>query len=191
MIKFDDLVTKIGYVYKNDVFVIKNKYLLGGPISEDKNIGSMICELSEESIEGLLEKLGDKAIDFYKIKEIKKIKKDFNGNYEDTILPTTKELMLGRKKKFTSLINDVTNWTPLTLSDEEKDRFFNQGLSISLPSNNGVDLELRTSMFPMLKEDNLSDLYYDINYDEELTMVITKFTIPHFTIYTVLSYLNC
>ena len=188
--KLTDVFTKLSYVFKTDLLNINKKYVIGGSESNLKNVGTMMCELSDDSIEVIKEELPDN--DMIYIKNIKDAKTNLEDNLVLDILPTTKS---GVEENLKSLIkekNKVKNWGSITLTEDEYDDFFNKNISINICKDETLTpIVVCKNMFPMLTEKNFENLKYYLKINGEFTdNLLTKFDTDYFELYNFLYYLN-
>ena len=156
--KLTDVFTKLSYVFKTDLFIINKKYVIGGSDSNLKNVGTMMCELSDDSIEVIKEELPDN--DMIYIKNIKDAKTDLQNNIITEILPTTKDGVLESLKELKKQKKKITNWGKLTLNEDEIDRLFNKNVSIEIcKEETDTPVIISKNMFPMLTEKKLLLMY--------------------------------
>ena len=188
--KLTDVFTKLSYVFKTDLFIINKKYVIGGSDSNLKNVGTMMCELSDDSIEVIKEELPDS--DMIYIKNIKDAKKNLDDNIVINILPTTKNNMLDSLEDTIKMIDKCKRWDNFKLSEEEYKDFFDKSITIQVCKDETVTpISIAKVLFPMLTEKNFENLVYNLKTDGEYTdNLITKFEIEYFTLYNILYFLN-
>lgn len=188
--KLTDVFTKLSYVFKNDLFIIDKKYVIGGSDSNLKNVGTMMCELSEDSIEVIKEELPDSNMIY--IKHIKDAKKNLDDNIVINILPTTKNNMLETLKDINKMITKCKKWDNFKLTEDEYNDFFNKAIAIHVcKEETTTPITIAKVLFPMLTEKNFENLVYNLKTDAEFTdNLITKFEIEYFTLYNILYFLD-
>ena len=57
---FKDLLNKACSIFKDDMYIVNNRYLLAGDMSEKDSDGYYFCRLSQDSIKVCNEQLGEK-----------------------------------------------------------------------------------------------------------------------------------
>ena len=188
--KLTDVFTKLSYVFKTDLFIIDKKYVIGGSESNLKNVGTMMCELSDDSIEVIKEELPDS--DMIYIKNVKDAKKNLDDNIVINILPTTKNNMLESLEDIIKMINKCKKWDNFKLTEEEYKDFFDKSITIQVCKDETLTpISIAKVLFPMLSEKNFENLLYNLKTDGEYTdNLITKFEIEYFTLYNILYFLN-
>ena len=129
-LKINDLFTKIQYVFKNDIFIIDNKYVIGGSKSELANVGEMFCVLNDDYIELCKSEITEtEAISINNIKDAKKdLSKEVNYNIHTTVEESIRTILKNRKNH----IKNISEWKKLEFSESDYDDFFNKGLNVEL-----------------------------------------------------------
>ena len=122
---FNDLMTIISNVFKSDIYILKYNYCIGGPESEDENISQTVCLLSPTCSNLLKEVFPDSEIVY--IKDVKKIKKDFDEFISLKISDIEKENVIKQRDKVLDLIYKIENWKSFEFTDEDiEDIFINR-----------------------------------------------------------------
>ena len=73
---FKDLLNKACSIFKDDMYIVNNRYLLAGDMSEKDSDGYYFCRLSQDSIKVCNEQLGEKEQIIY-VENVRKAKDTF------------------------------------------------------------------------------------------------------------------
>lgn len=190
---FNDLMTKISNVFKSDLYILNNKYCIGGPESEDENITQIVCLLTPDCSDIIKQTFPDSDVVY--IKDVKKIKDNFDEFSSLKIFETEKKDLLKRRDKILDLALKVENWCSFDFSDEDISNIFNEGMTYELFTNNSKipSVTISKSLFPMVKEKVAKSLYYQIyipDNDDDLIHLITSFDTEWFQIYNLIQYIK-
>ena len=129
-ITIDTLLTKIGSIFKNDVYIIDNLYCIGGNESEDKNETQIVLQLSLECNTIMKELFPDN--DFIYIKNIREVKKNLEENISLKFFDDEKEDLKNRMNKVMNLVKKVNDWKNFDFTEEEATYVFDEGYSLEI-----------------------------------------------------------
>lgn len=198
-LKFSDLMTKISYVFKADSYILDNKYILGGEVSEKENPSNIILELSPESISLIKEELPTyyediKEKDVFFFKDIKKAKKDFMSY---TSLLKEKDIKDIRYSEIylNDILKRVNDWEDFNFTPEEVENFITAGKSITLFENNKdiPNINISKKLIPMISIKNIEDLRYKplpSKDDYSLNILVLCLVTEWFNIYSIVEYID-
>lgn len=190
---FNDLMTKISNVFKSDLYIINNKYCIGGNESEEKNITHLLCILNDDCSKLVKDIFPDNEIVY--IKDVKKIKEDIEQFSSLDIFETEKEDIIKRRDIILNLALKIDSWKDFNFTDEDLNDIFNEGKTFELftEENNIPSVIISKSLFPMIKENTANKLYYQIFVPEnenDLVQLITSFDTDWFQIYNLIQYIK-
>lgn len=190
---FNDLMTKISNVFKSDLYILNNKYCIGGPESEDENITQIVCLLTPECSEIIKQTFPDSDVVY--IKDVKKIKDNFDDFSSLKIFETEKKDLLKRRDKILDLALKVDTWNSFEFTEDDIIDIFKEGMTYELFTNNDKipSVTISKSLFPMVKEKGANSLYYQIyipESDDDLIHLITSFDTEWFQIYNLIQYIK-
>ena len=190
---FNDLMTKISNVFKSDMYILNNKYCIGGTESEEKNITQIVCLLTPECSDLIKETFPDSDVVY--IKDVKKIKDDLDEFSSLKIFETEKKDLINRRDKVLDRALKVDTWKSFEFSDEDISNIFSEGMTYELFTNNDKipSVTISKSLFPMVKEKGANLLYYQIDIpdnDDDLIHLITSFDTEWFQIYNMIQYIK-
>ena len=188
-LKINDLFTKISYVFKNDIFIINNKYVIGGSKSELANVGEMFCVLNDDYIELCKSDITEtEIISINNIKDAKKdLSKEVNYNIHTTVEENIRTILKNRKNH----IKNISEWKKLEFSESDYDDFFNKGLNVELFKDKKLpSITINKNIFPLLTEKTFENFSYNVKINDELCKFICKLELPFFTLYMIYFYLD-
>lgn len=198
-IKFDDLMTKIGYVFKADSYIIDYQYIIGGEASEKDNPSNIILELTPDVVELLKEELPNKYEDFnsksiFMFKNVKNAKKDF---YENTKVISEKESTEIREKYIylRDTERSINEWDTFIFSLEEIEDFVTNGKKFTLFSNdkNHAEVTISKRLIPMISLKNFNDLKYKPLSSKDqysLSKLVLYLPVEYFNLFSIVEYLD-
>lgn len=178
-----DLLVKITNVFRSDLFIVHNKFCIGGKISESSNPGHYICILSEDIKNALSDVVNPDNCIF--IESIRNAKVDFLNNIE--ILNETESKNLEKRVDyFTTLFNNIENWDEFTFSEEEIEKLYKDlDFIYFIPKNSDSEIVISKSLFPIMKEKDFQNAYYHVDRDiqENLNRMIITYDFKYFQLY--------
>ena len=193
------LMTKIGYVFRLDSFVVDCNYIIGGETSEKDNPSNILLVLSPDYINMLREELPttfedykeDSVLEFLDVKNAKK------ELYSNTRFLNNKEAkdireLVDYDKK---IIDKVNDWDTFNYNLDEIENFVTNGQKITLFSDNDKIPEVTISkkVIPMLSLKNFNELYYKplpAKDDNSLNQLVLRLDTEWFQIYSIIEYLD-
>lgn len=190
---FNDLMTKISNIFKSDLYIINNKYCIGGADSEDKNITQILCLLNQESSNLVKEQFPDTDIIY--IKDVKKIKENFDENIELKIFESEKNDLLNKRDKIMKLVLNIDSWKSFEFTESDITDIFTDGKTFEMftEDSNIPNLTISKTLFPMVKEKTVNQLFYQIfipDNEYELIQLVTSFDTEWFQIYNLIQYIK-
>lgn len=198
-LKFDDLLTKISYVFKTDCYLVDHRFIVGGAESEAVNAAHFICDLSEESIALTKENLPDVPILY--IENVKKYKAE---RHDEIYLKTNLSSFLKKyaERRKNELIDQISkfggkewNEFPFTSDLIAANDFFKQGKSYTMfeDDTEKASVTIGKSLFPMATEKNCNDLKYQYvppKKGEEIHRLFYRFPTDYFILYGIIQYVE-
>lgn len=188
-----DILTKVVKIFKNDIFIIDNMYIIGGQISEERNDSNILLILSPD-----------------KVKIVKESFPDNNGIYIKDIASTKKDLSLvnteltDKEKEYTEkyikTINDLFNenkeWKTFDFSDEVIESIFEDGHTYELfhDTDEYPNVIICKTVFPEITTKNAKDLLYNVIFPdddyEKVYKLITTISNDFYQMYNVVNYIE-
>lgn len=190
---FNDLMTKISNVFKSDLYILNNKYCIGGAESEDKNITQIVCILTPDCSELIKETFQESDVIY--IKDVKKVKDNIEEFSSLKIFDSEKKDLIKQRDKVLDFALKVDNWKSFEFSDEDIESIFSDGKAYELFTENDKipSVTVSKSLFPMVKEKVANFLYYQIyipENEDDLIHLITSFDTEWFQIYNLIQYIK-
>lgn len=188
-ITFKDLLTKLSNLY-SDMYLINNTYVLAGNESSTNNRGEYFCILNPDMTK-LCNDVFDKSKIYY-ISNIKKAKVSLDEYSEEVKLNNTIDLLKSTLKENQKSILSISNWEKLSLSEEEINKIFEERETIELFKDNDSipNITISKSIFPLITEKNISDVYYVIKQNNEINELILSLDFPLFQLYMFYTYIK-
>lgn len=192
----NEVLTKLAYIFKKDMYVINHSIVIGGMDTEIINPGSFLVKLKSEFIEVFKKEFEGKSLIYFS--DVKKAKKEpekyiFTNtelifkNIED------KEEYEGRKNKLLSETDRIKSWNKVEFTEEQLELLYEASTNVKLfeTVKEVPSLVITKSVFPLITEKNVDILYYSITeekrYDNMYKIVFT-YDIDFFTVYNLIFY---
>lgn len=190
---FNDLMTKISNVFKSDLYILGNKYCIGGTESEEKNITHILCVLNQDCSNIVKEYFP--VSDTIYIKDVKKIKDDKDNFSSLKIFENEKKELINRRDRILNSALKVDTWKSFNFTDKDIEDIFTDGMTYELFTDNDKipSVTISKSLFPMVKEKGANELFYQIyipENNEDLINLITCFDTEWFQIYNLIQYIK-
>lgn len=188
--QFNEVLTKISYVFKKGIYVLENQFILPNEKSDDELVGSFALILTDKCKDALTEVLGETE-EAYAITDVKAAKTNIEGYYfpiQDA------DVIKNYNSQLDAIFDEFENeeeFDVLNLSEQDYEAFIS-GDTIRLANPYGSDLEINKSMFPLLTEKNIKNFHYMMKDDENSVSTTLSVWIDTdwFTIYDNLMYIN-
>lgn len=184
-LNFRDLLVKVSNVFSTDMYIVNNTYLIAGKKSDENCMGYYLCRLSPDMTNLCNEKLnGEKIYFISNIKNAKDNLSDFSTEINDD------KTILEIRKKIDDLLNKINakeTWEKFKFSKTDIDNLFVNNLSFDIFKDNDKipNITISKSVFPLLTEKNVSDLYYKVYLNNEYTTFVVSLDFPMFQLYMV------
>lgn len=194
---FKDLLNKACSLFKEDMYIVNNRYLLAGDMSEKGSDGYYLCRLSQDSIEVCNEQLGEKEQIIY-VENVRKAKDTFGELSRIVEKEDEKELVLKKYKNLNKQLNTVQGWEKVKLTEEEIDDLYNKCVNIELFKNESdiPTVTISKSFLPLTTEKNIDNLFYSVQVIEnndidegDIGKLFLSIDIPQFQLNMIYTYL--
>ena len=190
---FNDLMTKISNVFKSDMYIIGNKYCIGGAESEEKNITQIVCVLTPECTKLVQDIFNESEVVY--IEDVKKVKDDLEKFSSLKIFGSEKDDLIKRRDKVLDLVMKVDTWKSFNFTNEIIEDIFTNGMTYELFTDEEEipSVTISKSLFPMVKEKGANELYYQIyipDNEYDLIELITSFDTEWFQIFNLIQYIQ-
>lgn len=175
MNKFNDFIIKVKRVFSKDIFIIQNRWIIGGCMSNASLPGDFVLEISPDYfpyVENVFE-LGKEKPNVY-IPDISIIKKDTTDFdevvYRDISEQEYEEFVSVRLEQFFEILRSDENWYPLNLTEEAIETCFDKSLLIKIPDpkNEIHDVIIGKSMMPGITKKDLENIIYRMEKFSEI-----------------------
>lgn len=183
---FRDTLVKISNVFKNDLYIVHNKYVIAGSKSSEDNIGYYLLDLKDEAMLIYKEFFHNNPILYIpEVKEAKDNKSAIKIITDSKHIEKIENTVDNELKQYDKL--DL-KWHPFNLSDEELDAMYDRAESITLFHGDKEKSEVIVSktMFPLATKKNIRELMtYAYDYYEEndnLNQILFSYTHPYFNL---------
>ncbi len=187
-ITLDLLLTKLAPIFKKDCYILNNHYIIPGKSCEDVTPSTLVAILNENSSQMIKETFQTEE-NIY-IKDIKNAKKDENEIIRGTIgIPDIRE------SKYSFILKDY-KWNKLILTEEEMEKLFVDGDSISLALNKETEYQLTKALLPGITKSMNIPIYYTLwsITDNKVHVTIDYFLImydlPYFRLFNLINYIR-
>lgn len=187
-ITFRDLLVKIKNVFKTDIYLINNQFIIAGNKSAEDNLGYYVCVLSPDLIT-VCSKIFDNKI--YYIKNVMNAKDDLEGNISVVDSIAESELVKYSLEEVINIKNKIENWNTFDFTEEQLDKLFENNVTVNLFENNNIpSVTISKSLFPLVTKKSASSLYYNIIQETEYINLIISFDFSMFQLYMLYRYLD-
>lgn len=194
---FKDLLNKACAIFKDDMYIVNNKYLLAGKLSENGSDGYYLCRLSQDSIKVCNEQLGEKEQIIY-VENVRKSKDTFGELSRVVEKEEEKESVLKKYKSLNKQLGTVQGWEKVKLTEEEIDDLYNKCVNIELFKNEPdiPTVTISKSFLPLTTEKNIDNLFYSVQVIEnddidegDIGKLFLSIDIPQFQLNMIYTYL--
>jgi hypothetical protein len=187
---FRDLLVKIKSIFKTDIYLIHNQYIIGGEKSSADNIGYNVCMLSPDIID-VCNKIFDSSKIYY-IKNVTNAKDDLDNNYIEVTSVAESELVKYSLEEILNIKNKCDTWDTFNFTNEQLNDLFENNVTISLFSNNEniPEVTISKSLFPLVTKKTASDLYYHVIKDQSYINLLIAFDFPMFQLVMLYRYID-
>lgn len=193
-----DVFVKISNVFKDDIYLVHNKYFIGGKESEDKNRVFYYAEINPPT-QTLL------GLDFdesfcYKIESLKDFKK-----YETTcskVKATEDEILAMRLSSMEELMSEIIenagSFSPLFENCAHPEDVFdmfgeNRVIAFDVSDEDGSHtVYLGKDIFPLITKTTTKNVMYHTGYDEgtKLFKLLFSYDTKYFTVHGIAYYVD-
>lgn len=186
------LLTKIGYVFGVDSYIIDNQYCIGGDQSESRNTATHMLYFSPESMKVLKDIFTeDQLVHFINVKNAKK---EFNENTEFITKKEDIKEIRDRHKKIQKKIDSIDDWREFKFTQEKVLGLF-KGETIELFTDDEdiPSVTISKSIFPITTEKTFDHLVYAVFPEKDaegLTTLVTCFDCEWFQLYGITQFLD-
>ena len=194
---FKDLLNKACSIFKDDMYIVNNRYLLAGDMSEKDSDGYYFCRLSQDSIKVCNEQLGEKEQIIY-VENVRKSKDTFGELSRVVEKEEEKESVLKKYKSLNKQLGTVQGWEKVKLTEEEIDDLYNKCVNIELFKNEPdiPTVTISKSFLPLTTEKNIDNLFYSVQVIEnddidegDIGKLFLSIDIPQFQLNMIYTYL--
>ena len=164
---FKDLLNKACSIFKDDMYIVNNRYLLAGDMSEKDSDGYYFCRLSQDSIKVCNEQLGEKEQIIY-VENVRKAKDTFGELSRIVEKEDEKDLVLKKYKNLNKQLSTVQGWEKVKLTEEEINDLYDRCVNIELFKNESdiPTVTISKSFLTRTTEKNIDNLFYSVQVIE-------------------------
>lgn len=194
---FKDLLNKACSIFKDDMYIVNNRYLLAGDMSEKDSDGYYFCRLSQDSIKVCNDQLGEKEQIIY-VENVRKAKDTFGELSRIVENEDEKKLVLKKYKNLNKQLSTVQGWEKVKLTEEEINDLYDRCVNIELFKNesNIPTVTISKSFLPLTTEKNIDNLFYSVQVIEnndidegDIGKLFLSIDIPQFQLNMIYTYL--
>lgn len=194
---FKDLLNKACSIFKDDMYIVNNRYLLAGDMSEKDSDGYYFCRLSQDSIKVCNEQLGEKEQIIY-VENVRKSKDTFGELSRIVEKEDEKDLVLKKYKNLNKQLSTVQGWEKVKLTEEEINDLYDRCVNIELFKNESdiPTVTISKSFLPLTTEKNIDNLFYSVQVIEnndidegDIGKLFLSIDIPQFQLNMIYTYL--
>lgn len=185
-----DLLVKITNIFRTDLYISHNKFCLGGPLSEEVNIGHYLCELTEE-VSNAYNEVIDKN-DIIYIESLKNAKTDFDTNIKKVLAPEDKYIE-ERINNFIQLFRSVDDWKKFQFTETDINILYDEVNYLHFhPEGTDSTVIISKTLFPLMKEKDFQNAYYHINKDiqKNLDQMLITYDFKYFQLHMEYTFIN-
>ena len=185
---YNDFLNKVLKIYKKDMYVIDNQYLLPGKYSDEELTGHTLCIINIENISELA-----KPSKLYFLSSVKDAKVEFDKFCKTEFNSIEEKDIQDKYKSLLSTINSINTWDELIFTDEEKNALFANGETLDLFKYDKKipSVKISKSVFPLITEKGNTSIYYNVKKtDEEMYRLVFKYQTEYFQFFNILYYLD-
>lgn len=186
-----DLITKIKNVFRKDIYILNNYYIIGGEFSDETLHATYFCELVPEYSLTCKKFFGDHELIY--IKDITEFKEDTSK----WNIVTDEDLINEIRTKIESarnVVNDPSDWKSFSnLKLSVIDDIMNNGKTSIIHQDEDDPMSpyciVAKKIFPLLGPKTMDHLLYEIrNYEnaENIYLLITRLSFTHFILYGII-----
>lgn len=186
-----ELLTKLSYVFPDDIYIIGNHYVIEGEKSSKRNCGTNTVILTDKVGELLNEKFDKK--DIIHITNIKKGKDDLD--HFSSIVKNEEKIKEIRTTMQEYIDKNVSaeKWIPFHISEEDIEMIFS-GKEVEYQIDENKRIILSKSILPIVTAKTFGELCYrqeniHIEGEPPITRVVLAFDFSYFQIYLNFNYL--
>ena len=194
---FKDLLNKACSIFKDDMYIVNNRYLLAGDMSEKDSDGYYFCRLSQDSIKVCNEQLGEKEQIIY-VENVRKAKDTFGELSRIVEKEDEKDLVLKKYKNLNKQLSTVQGWEKVKLTEEEINDLYDRCVNIELFKNESdiPTVTISKSFLHLTTEKNIDNLFYSVQVIEnndidegDIGKLFLSIDIPQFQLNMIYTYL--
>ena len=194
---FKDLLNKACSIFKDDMYIVNNRYLLAGDMSEKDSDGYYFCRLSQDSIKVCNEQLGEKEQIIY-VENVRKAKDTFGELSRIVEKEDEEKLVLKKYKNLNKQLSTVQGWEQVKLTEEEINDLYDRCVNIELFKNESdiPTVTISKSFLPLTTEKNIDNLFYSVQVIEnndidegDIGKLFLSIDIPQFQLNMIYTYL--
>lgn len=194
---FKDLLNKACSIFKDDMYIVNNRYLLAGDMSEKDSDGYYFCRLSQDSIKVCNEQLGEKEQIIY-VENVRKAKDTFGELSRIVEKEDEEKLVLKKYKNLNKQLSTVQGWEKVKLTEEEINDLYDRCVNIELFKNESdiPTVTISKSFLPLTTEKNIDNLFYSVQVIEnndidegDIGKLFLSIDIPQFQLNMIYTYL--
>lgn len=188
-----DILSKVSNIFKNDIYIYKRRYIVGGAISEARNISRFFCVVNIDLLE-LMDIIPEEPELVY-LEDVKKMKEKVGESLVTEINDSTKDEIISFINTTIHKVNKVKEWDNFGWSEEDISKIFDNNETFLLFENDkkNPNVLISKSLFPLVTKKNCDKLYYHTNLPKEKTdliELIISFDHELFQIYNIITYLD-
>jgi hypothetical protein len=173
-----DVLNKLSNIFTKDMYLIQNRYCIGGNETDDETAGKSICILSPDIMDIFIDYFGNTQVIFFE--NLKKAKATFNTEDEYKYVKVrieerNKKQLIDNKDGLMKTIDSIKGWNQFEFTEKELDLIMNEGNVITLfKDNNDIpEVTISKSIFPSIKQKDFSNVYYSVSKAKNLKNMYT------------------
>ena len=196
-----NVLTKLSNVYKSDMYIVNNRYCIGGPNTyKDGPAGKSLCILSDDVVDDIIDHFGQPQIIYFK--DIKKAKATFNTEDEYMQIETSFDEKLKRsipesKDLLMKTFKSIETWDHFNFTEDQVKALFNDGEIVTLFSDNKnvPEIYVTKDIFPLVSDKNINTLFYSVgkqkhNQKQGINYLYLSLGTDYFQLYKEIAYIK-
>lgn len=188
-----DILSKLSNIFKNDIYIYKKRYVIGGDISESRNVTRFMCVINIDLVD-LFTCIPD-DVDLVYLDDIKKQKDTFESSITSDIVESKRLEVINFIRGTEEKANRIESWDSFNFTDEDKAILYDENVTLELfkDDKNIPSVTVSKTLFPLVTEKTIDNLYYHVTLpkkDKDLVELLTSFDYDYFQIYNIIVYLD-
>ena len=193
-----DILLKLSYIFTKDMYLINNRYCIGGAETEDDLVSKCICILPPDIGNLFIDYFGANQVIYFE--NIKKAKSSYGTEDEYKYVKIRleeriKKQLTDNKDNLMKIINSIKGWDQFNLNEDQINSIMNDGNTLVLFKDDPEipDVIISKSIFPLVKSKDFNNIFYSVfkarNLKNMYTLIL-NYDYSIFQFYNIIYYLK-